>query len=102
MPNIIFGKNVAGKIVNEEMSGHLLSTYSSFDSYCIFDSWNNKNFPENYLNNKILHNVLKGREFQKIKPEQKESHLFTVQAPLYNKDEKLYFLEVHQSWVTGI
>ena len=30
-----FGKNVAGKIVNEEMSRHLLSTYSSFDSYCI-------------------------------------------------------------------
>ncbi|HAY3543708.1 TPA: 4-alpha-glucanotransferase [Elizabethkingia anophelis] len=85
-------KNAAGKIVNEEMSRHLLSTYSSFDSYCIFDSWNNKNFPENYLNNKILHNVLKGREFQKIKPEQKESHLFSVQAPLYNKDEKIVLL----------
>ncbi len=85
-------KDVAGRILNEEMNGHLLSTYPSFDSYCIFDSWNNKNFPENYLNNKIIQNALKGREFQKIQPEQKESHLFTVQAPLYNKDEKVVLL----------
>jgi 4-alpha-glucanotransferase len=37
-------KDVAGRILNEEMNGHLLSTYPSFDSYCIFDSWNNKIF----------------------------------------------------------
>ena len=46
------------QIINEEICTHHLNFVNNFSEYNIYDVWNNKNFPENYLNNKILQNKL--------------------------------------------
>ena len=85
-------KNEEGGILNEELNKHQLSLYAVFSDYCVVDFWNNKNFPENYLNNKILHNILENRSFEKYAPGKKDTHLFSIQAPLYNTDERIVLL----------
>lgn len=53
------------QLLNQEFAEHTLSLPHNYQEFQIFDSWNNKNFPENYLNNKILKNKL--HSFQKEK-----------------------------------
>ena len=48
------------QIINEEICHHRLNFVNNFQEYNIYDVWNNKNFPENYLNKKILQNKLGG------------------------------------------
>ena len=42
-----------GNVLREEFVPHHLNFPHNYKEFLIFDEWNNKNFPENYLNNKI-------------------------------------------------
>lgn len=78
------------QVINDE--NHILKTELVFHhlilpavdrNICIRDVWNEKNFPENYLNNKILKNKRKGFTPQNYPLTPKATHLFRIEAPLY-------------------
>jgi 4-alpha-glucanotransferase len=73
-----------GKVTDQEFALHRLSFPHTIKEYRIFDVWNLKNFPENYLNNKILRNVLRDFKPEKINILRKHTHLFRLEAPIYN------------------
>lgn len=76
--------NDRGTILREEFVPHLLNFPHNYKEFVIFDQWNNKNFPENYLNNKILHNKLNTFRPERISVLKKHTHLFRIEAPIYN------------------
>lgn len=78
-----------GNILKEEFVLHHLNFPHNYKEFVIFDEWNNKNFPENYLNNKILHNKLNQFVLEKISVLKKHTHLFRIEAPVYNPDWKI-------------
>jgi len=71
-------------VVRQEFVSHELGFPHNYKEFLIFDQWNNKNFPENYLNNKILHNKLNKFVPKKLSVLKKHSHLFRIEAPVYN------------------
>ncbi|MBB4806439.1 4-alpha-glucanotransferase [Chryseobacterium defluvii] len=73
-------------IVKKEFVSHHLNFPHNYKEFIIFDEWNNKNFPENYLNNKILHNRLNQFTPEKISVLKKHTHLFRIEAPVYHPD----------------
>lgn len=73
-----------GDILREEFVPHRLNFPHNYKEFIIYDHWNNKNFPENYLNNKILYNKLNAFKPEKISVLKKHSHLFRIEAPVYN------------------
>lgn len=73
-----------GNVLDEEKPRHHLNLTHHYDEYEIFDFWNLKNFPENYLNNKVLANKLSGFAPEKVAILKKHTHLFRIEAPLYN------------------
>lgn len=75
-----------GNMLREEFIPHRLSFPHNYKEFIIFDQWNNKNFPENYLNNKILYNKLNTFKPGKITVLKKHTHLFRIEAPIYNPD----------------
>lgn len=75
-----------GKIIREEFVSHHLNFPHNYKEFLIFDEWNNKNFPENYLNNKILYNKLNAFSAKKLSVLKKHTHLFRIEAPIYNPD----------------
>lgn len=79
-------------VVDEEIVSHQLFLGYSFKEYQINDVWNNKNFPENYLNNKIFHNQLKNFKNEKTTVLKKHTHLFRIEAPLYHQDWKILMI----------
>ena len=78
--------------IDEEICSHKLNFVNNFSEYNIYDVWNNKNFPENYLNNKILQNKLGDFKPEKVSILKKHTHLFRIEAPLYSKDWRLVIL----------
>ncbi|GAB0156126.1 4-alpha-glucanotransferase [Chryseobacterium sp. Alg-005] len=78
-----------GNVVKEEFVPHHLQFPHNYKEFVIFDEWNNKNFPENYLNNKILHNKLNQFVPEKITVLKKHTHLFRIEAPIYNPNWKI-------------
>lgn len=56
----------ARSVLDEEFSLHRLNFPHNYDEFVIDDTWNSKNFPENYLNNKILKNKLSGFRPEKM------------------------------------
>lgn len=84
--------DLGGNILDEEHSVHNLNLPNSYDELEIFDVWNMKNFPENYLNNKILANKLSGFKPEKMAALKRHSHLFRIEAPLYNPNWRLVVL----------
>ena len=78
--------------IDEEICSHKLNLVNNFSEYNIYDVWNNKNFPENYLNNKILQNKLGDFKPEKVSILKKHTHLFRIEAPLYSKDWRLVIL----------
>jgi len=75
-----------GTVLRKEFVKHVLNFPHNYKEFLINDYWNSKNFPENYLNNKILRN-----KFTQLKPEKllvlkKHTHLFRIEAPIYNSD----------------
>lgn len=76
-------------ILREEFAQHHLTFPHNYKEFVIFDEWNNKNFPENYLNNKILYNKLNGFVPEKATVLKKHTHLFRIEAPIYNPDWKV-------------
>ena len=71
-------------VIRQEFVPHRLSFPHNYKELLIFDQWNSKNFPENYLNNKILYNKLNQFVSQKSAILKKHSHLFRIEAPVYN------------------
>jgi 4-alpha-glucanotransferase len=78
-----------GSVLREEFVSHSLNFPHNYKEFVIFDEWNNKNFPENYLNNKILHNKLNHFSSEKKAVLKKHTHLFRIEAPIYNPNWKM-------------
>jgi len=78
-----------GNVLREEFVQHHLNFPHNYKEFIIFDEWNNKNFPENYLNNKILYNKLNQFVPEKVTVLKKHTHLFRIEAPVYNPDWKI-------------
>lgn len=79
----------AGTILDQEIAAHHLYFPHNIKEYCIYDVWNLKNFPENYLNNKVLLNKLKNFKEEKVSLLKKHTHLFRIEVPLYNTNWRL-------------
>lgn len=77
------------RVLREEFVLHHLNFPHNYKEFIIFDEWNNKNFPEHYLNNKILYNKLHGFLPEKVPVLKKHTHLFRLEAPVYNSDWKI-------------
>ncbi len=84
--------NEFGNVVDEELVSHQLELVHNFDEYLIFDEWDNRNFPENYLNNKILQNKNIYFKAEKASIQKKHNHLFRIEAPLYTPTWQLVLL----------
>lgn len=82
----------AGNILNEEFASHHLNFPHNIKEFRIFDVWNMKNFPENYLNNKILQNKISGFKPEKVNILKKHTHVFRLEAPLYNPNWRMVLL----------
>lgn len=80
------------EILDEEFSIHQLSFTHHYKEFVIFDVWNKKNFPENYLNNKVLKNTLKGFKAEKLSVLKKHTHLFRLEAPIYHPNWRVVIL----------
>ncbi|UKB84500.1 4-alpha-glucanotransferase [Chryseobacterium sp. MEBOG06] len=78
-----------GNVIREEFVQHHLNFPHNYKEFVIFDEWNNKNFPENYLNNKILYNKLHGFVSEREIVLKKHTHLFRIEAPIYNSDWRI-------------
>ncbi len=79
-------------VLVEELSLHFLNLPHNYDELLIDDVWNAKNFPENYLNNKILKNKLSGFKPKKVSVLKKHSHLFRLEVPIYQPNWKVVLL----------
>ena len=79
-------------VIDEEICTHHLNFVNNFSEYSIYDVWNNKNFPENYLNNKILQNKLGDFKAEKVSILKKHTHHFRIEAPLYSPNWRLVVL----------
>lgn len=84
--------DVAGNILDEEYAEHQLDFPHNYKEFMIFDVWNLKNFPENYLTNKILKNKLSTFKSEKNTVLKKHTHLFRVEVPVYNPNWRVVLL----------
>ncbi|MFY1045075.1 4-alpha-glucanotransferase [Chryseobacterium sp. GP-SGM7] len=85
-------KDEKGNVLRDEFVQHQLSFPHNYKEFLIFDEWNSKNFPENYLNNKILKNKLNQFSPQKTSVLKKHTHLFRIEAPVYNPDWEIILI----------
>lgn len=81
--------NEKGGVLRDEFVQHHLHFPHNYKEFIIFDEWNNKNFPENYLTNKILYNKLHNFTPEKSTILKKHTHLFKIEAPIYNPDWRI-------------
>jgi len=81
-----------GNILDEEFAEHTLELPHNYQEFEIFDVWNLKNFPENYLTNKILKNKLSTFKPEKVSVLKKHTHLFRLEAPLYHPNWRIVIL----------
>ncbi|WP_066440005.1 4-alpha-glucanotransferase [Chryseobacterium sp. CCH4-E10] len=81
-----------GNLLRQEFVLHRLNFPHNYKEFIIFDHWNNKNFPENYLNNKILYNKLTTFKPEKISVLKKHTHLFRIEAPIYHPEWSVVLL----------
>lgn len=84
--------NDLGEILDKEIPHHKLDFSDSFKEFWIFDQWNLKNFPENYLINKVFRNKLQNFVPKKVSVLKKHTHLFRIEAPLYHPDWQLFLI----------
>lgn len=85
-------KNQSDKLLDEEYAAHNINFPNNFKEFKIFDVWNLKNFPENYLHNKILENTLQPFQPEKVSILKKHTHLFRLEAPLFNKNWRIVLM----------
>jgi len=81
-----------GNILDEELAQHQLNFPHNIKEFKIFDVWNSKNFPENYLNNKVFKNKISNFKADKLTVLKRHTHLFRIEAPLYHPDWKMVLL----------
>ena len=89
--------NETQELLDEEFSLHQLNFPHNYDEFIIYDSWNSKNFPENYLNNKILKNKLSGFRPEKTSVLKRHTHLFRIEAPIYQANWQLVIMGSNDS-----
>ncbi len=82
----------SGAILDQESAKHALSLVHSYSEFKVYDVWNLKNFPENYLTTKILQNQMQGYEPQKVQILKRHTHLFRIEAPIYKANQRLVIL----------
>lgn len=82
----------AGKVLDQEYTPHVLQFPHTIKEFQIYDVWNLENFPEHYLNNKILQNKTPNFKAEKVNLLKKHTHLFRLEAPLYNPNWKIVML----------
>lgn len=90
-------KDERGNVLREEFALHYLGFPHNYKEFLIFDEWNSKNFPENYLNNKILRNKLSQLVPRRISALKKHTHLFRIEAPVYNPNWEIVLIGNTQS-----
>lgn len=84
--------NEKGEVVRSELNAHQIKIPEGFKELNIFDEWNNKNFPENYLNNKVLYNKLNSFVPQKNSVQYHHTHVFRIEAPIYNSNWQIFLI----------
>lgn len=84
--------NENATVIREEFVQHFLNFPHNYKEFVIYDHWNNKNFPENYLNNKILYHKLNTVTTEKVSVLKKHTHLFRIEAPVYHPDWKIVLI----------
>ena len=88
-------------VIHTEPVKHSLHFPHNIKEFRIFDTWNKKNFPENYLNNKVFHHSLASKKFSKLSPLVKHTHWFRIEAPLFNEQWQMVIMgndEVLGNW----
>lgn len=86
----LIGKD--GNIVDKEIPFHQLNFPHNYEEFIVFDYWNLKNYPENYLDNKILKNYWRNFKPEKVTPLKKHTHLFRIEAPVYHPNWRVVML----------
>lgn len=81
-----------GNVKNEELCPHKLHLSHNYQEYQIFDVWNLRNYPENYLNNKILKVKWQESRLKKESVLKKHTHLFRIEIPLYQKNWRVVII----------
>ncbi|MBW8361525.1 MAG: 4-alpha-glucanotransferase [Kaistella sp.] len=81
-----------GNVIDGELPFHTLRFTHIYAEFQIYDVWNLKNFPENYLNSKVLQNKLKDFKPEKVSVLKKHTHLFRIEAPIYHPNWKIVIL----------
>lgn len=81
-----------GVLHASEPVAHRLHFPHNIKEYRIFDTWNLKNFPENYLNNKIFHHKLSSFKPEKNNILRRHTHWFRIEAPLYHPHWRMALL----------
>lgn len=81
-----------GDILNQELVPHIVNFPYNYQEFFIFDQWNLKNFPENYLINKVLEVHYPNFSKERITIVKKHSHWFKVKVPLSNKEFRVVLL----------
>lgn len=73
-------------VTDTEPVPHQLHFPHNIKDFKIFDVWNRKNFPENYLNNKVFLNRIGKQKFSKLALLIRHTHWFRIEAPLYRPE----------------
>lgn len=81
-----------GRVLKTEFSFHQLQLVHTYNEYKVYDVWNLKNFPENYLNNKILKNTRRDFKAERLQILKRHTHLFRIEAPIYKANQRLVLL----------
>lgn len=80
------------KVLEQEIPFHKLNFPHNYDEFIVDDFWNQKNFPENYLTNKVLQNRLRNFRSEKVGVLKKHTHLFRLEAPIDHLTWKVVIL----------
>ncbi|RQP14390.1 MAG: 4-alpha-glucanotransferase [Chryseobacterium sp.] len=84
--------DINGNVLREEIPYHHLEVPNGYKEISVFDVWNKKNFPENYLTNKIQRINLAERRYSAPTLAPDSTHVFKMQVPLYDPGDKLYLI----------
>ncbi len=84
--------DAAENVTETEPAPHRLHFPHNIKEFRIFDTWNKKNFPENYLNNKVFLNSIGSKKFSKLTPLIRHTHWFRIEAPLYRPEWQMVIM----------
>lgn len=80
------------EVLDEELVSHFANFPYNYEEFSVFDEWNLKNFPENFLINKVLENQFPGFNKERITVVKQHTHWFKIQVPLPKSSWKVVLL----------